>query len=64
MCQMKTRFTLCRKLAPPEGGHYQELAGTLVQLARQCRFVCARRELYKLKESFERRAGRLDRRFW
>ena len=44
------------------GAHYKELAHKLRQLARECRFVGARRELLQLAASFERRADHLDRR--
>ena len=44
-------FTSRRKVAPPDGQHYRELASKLIELAALCRFVGARRELSKLAAS-------------
>jgi hypothetical protein len=53
-------FTSRRKVAPPDGQHYRELASKLIELAALCRFVGARSELSKLAASFARRADLLD----
>jgi hypothetical protein len=42
--------------------HYRELATTLREIARQCRFPGARREILALASRYEGRAGHLDRR--
>jgi hypothetical protein len=47
---------------PPGGEHYRGMAGELRKLARQCRFVGARRELLLLAGNYERRADHIDRR--
>jgi hypothetical protein len=39
-----------------DGAHYREIAHKLRDLARQCHFPCARRELLSLAASFDRRA--------
>jgi len=47
--------------APPsDGSHYREIAHRLRELARQCRFPGARRELLNLAASFDRRADHFD----
>jgi len=46
--------------APPDSGHYREMASKLRELARECRFPGARRELLDLAERYERRADNLD----
>lgn len=42
------------------GGHYREIAIGLLELARQCRFPNARRELVSLASIFHSRADRGD----
>jgi hypothetical protein len=39
----------------PDGEHYREIAGKLREVARQCRFPGARRELLDLAVNYERR---------
>jgi hypothetical protein len=46
--------------APPDSEHYREMARKLRELARECRFPGARRELLDLAERYERRADNLD----
>jgi hypothetical protein len=43
-----------------DGAHYREMADQLRQLARQCRFAGARRELLQLAASYTRRADLFD----
>ena len=45
---------------PPDSAHYREIADKLRELARQCRFPGARRELLDLAASYERRADHLE----
>jgi len=47
---------------PPLDGaqHYREMAHGLRELARQCRFAGARRELLQLAASYERRADHFE----
>jgi hypothetical protein len=40
--------------------HYRELAGGLRQLARQCHFAGARKELLRLAANYERRGDHID----
>ena len=42
--------------SPRDGAHYREIAYKLRDLARQCHFPGARRELLNLAASFDRRA--------
>jgi hypothetical protein len=49
---------------PPDGEHYREMARGLRELARQCRFAGARRELLHLAASYDRRANHFDCRAW
>ena len=44
----------------PGGEHYWEIAGKLRQVARQCRFAGARRELLHLAANYERRGNYID----
>ena len=46
--------------ARPDSEHYREVARKLRELARECRFPGARRELLDLAERYERRADNLD----
>jgi hypothetical protein len=46
--------------ARPDSGHYREMARKLRELAHECRFAGARRELLDLAASYERRADSLD----
>jgi hypothetical protein len=46
----------------PDGEHYREIAGKLREVARQCRFPGARRELLHLAVNYERRGDYIDRR--
>ena len=45
---------------PLDGGHYREMANKLRQMARQCRFPGARREILDLALRYEGRANHLD----
>jgi hypothetical protein len=45
---------------PLDGEHYRELAQRLRELARQCRFPGARRELLDLAANYERRADQIE----
>jgi hypothetical protein len=46
-----------RNSGPPlDGAHYREMANGLRELARQCRFPGARKELLQLAARYERRA--------
>ena len=45
---------------PPDSAHYREIADKLRELARQCRFPGARRELLDLAASYERRADHFE----
>jgi hypothetical protein len=45
---------------PFDGAHYREIAKRLRELARQCRFPGARRELLDLAATYERRAQQLE----
>ena len=50
-----------RDSAPPrDAAHYREMAEGLRNLARQCRFPSARRELLNLAASYERRAEHFE----
>jgi hypothetical protein len=42
------------------GQHYREIASKLREIARECRFPGARREILDLASRLERRAGELD----
>jgi len=44
----------------PDGGHYQEIAGRLREVARHCRLAGARTELLRLAVNYERRADHFD----
>jgi hypothetical protein len=44
----------------PDGEHYQEIAGKLREVARQCRFPGARGELLRLAANYERRGNYID----
>src|ERR1700745_3863092 len=44
----------------PDGEHYREIAGKLRDVARQCRFPYARRELLHLAANYERRGNYID----
>jgi len=44
----------------PDGEHYREMARALRELARQCRFPGARRELLHLATNYERRAEHFE----
>jgi hypothetical protein len=44
----------------PDGEHYREIAGKLREIARQCRFPGARRELLHLAANYERRGNYID----
>jgi hypothetical protein len=43
-----------------DGEHYREIAGTLREVARQCRFPGARRELLHMAANYERRGNHID----
>jgi len=45
---------------PLDGAHYREIAQRLRELARQCRFPGARRELLDLAANYERRADQIE----
>jgi hypothetical protein len=45
---------------PLDGAHYREIAQKLRELARQCRFPGARRELLDLAAAYERRANQIE----
>jgi hypothetical protein len=51
-----------RSTGPIGGNPYREVAGKLREVARECQFPRARRELLDLAERFERRATARDRR--
>jgi hypothetical protein len=52
-----------RNSGPPlDGAHYREMANGLRELARQCRFRGARKELLQLAARYDRRADHFDRR--
>ena len=44
----------------PDGEHYRQIAGKLREVARQCRFPVARRELLHLAANYERRGNYID----
>jgi hypothetical protein len=44
----------------PDAEHYREMARALRELARQCRFPGARRELLRLAANYERRAEHFE----
>jgi hypothetical protein len=44
----------------PDGAHFREIANKLRDLARQCQFPGARRELLNLAASFDRRADHFE----
>jgi hypothetical protein len=46
--------------APPDGAHYREMANGLRELARQCRFPGARKELLQLAARYDRRAEHFE----
>jgi len=46
--------------APSHSEHYREVASKLREIARQCRFPGARREILDLASRLERRADDLD----
>jgi hypothetical protein len=48
--------TTLDRASPRDGVHYREIAQKLRDLARQCHFPGARRELLNLAASFDRRA--------
>ena len=45
---------------PSDGQHYREIASKLREIARECRFPGARREILDLASRLERRADDLD----
>ena len=45
---------------PRDGAHYREIAQKLRDLARQCHFPGARRELLDLAARFDRRADHFE----
>jgi hypothetical protein len=45
---------------PSGGQHYREIASKLREIARECRFPGARREILDLASRLERRADDLD----
>jgi hypothetical protein len=47
-------------VVPADGDHYREMARGLRDLARQCRFAGARRELLHLAENYDRRGDHFD----
>jgi hypothetical protein len=50
-----------RNSGPPlDGEHYREMANGLRELARQCRFPGARKELLQLAARYDRRAEYFD----
>ena len=54
-----------RNSGPPlDGEHYREMANGLRELARQCRFPGARKELLQLAARYDRRAEYFDVRAW
>jgi len=46
--------------APLDGAHYREMANGLRELARQCRFPGARKELLQLAARYDRRAEHFE----
>jgi DNA repair protein RadC len=44
----------------PGGEHYREMAGKIREVARQCRFAGARRELLRLAKNYHQRADHFD----
>jgi len=44
----------------PSGEHYRDMAARLRELARQCHYAYARRELLQLAAFFDRRADHFD----
>jgi hypothetical protein len=47
-------------VAPSDSEHYREMASKLREIARQCRFPGARREILDLASRLERRADDLE----
>jgi hypothetical protein len=48
------------RAAPLDGEHYREIARKLREIARECRFPGARREILDLASRYDRRADNLD----